>query len=111
MLEAKLKLAMGGSAAPRERHTVGEVVAGYIAAGASRLSPGTLDFYRRGLSALPEVFRNRAVSEVTPLALESVYGEPLRTARLSDPVWIPQRRANSSVVSVCLATRAVRSTR
>jgi hypothetical protein len=27
MLEARLKLAMGGSAAPRERHTVGEVVA------------------------------------------------------------------------------------
>jgi integrase len=75
MLEAKLKLAMGGSATARERHTVGEVVAGYIADGASRLSPGTLDFYRKGLAALPEVFRNRAVTDVTPLALDSVYGE------------------------------------
>jgi hypothetical protein len=36
---------------------------------------------------------------------------PLRTARLSDSGWMPHRRANSSVVSVCLATRAVRSTR
>jgi integrase len=71
-------LALGGSTAPRERHTVGEVVAGYIADGASRLSPGTLDFYRKGLAALPalpEVFRNRAVTEVTPFALDGVYGE------------------------------------
>jgi hypothetical protein len=75
MLEAKLKLAMGGSKARGERHTVGEVVAGYIADGASRLSPGTLDFYRKGLAALPEVFRDRAVTEVTPLALDSVYGD------------------------------------
>jgi hypothetical protein len=75
MLEAKLKLAMGGSTAPRERHTVGEVVAGYIEDGASRLSPGTLNFYRKGLTALPKVFRDRAVTEVTPLALDSVYGE------------------------------------
>jgi hypothetical protein len=68
LLEAKLKLAMGESAVPRERHTVGEVVAGYIADGASRLSTGTLDFYRKGLAALPDVFHNRAVAEVTPLA-------------------------------------------
>ena len=34
---AKLKLSMGGSATPRERHTVGEVVAGYVADGAARL--------------------------------------------------------------------------
>src|SRR6476620_4736301 len=53
MLEAKLKLSMGGSASSRERHTVGEVVSGYVAHGAARLSPGTLDFYRRGLAALP----------------------------------------------------------
>jgi hypothetical protein len=69
MLEAKLKLAMGGSTAPRERHTVGEVVAGYIADGASRLSPGTLDFYRKGLAALPEVFRVRQQRGRTPIAL------------------------------------------
>ena len=59
VLEAKLKLSMGGSATPRERHTVGEVVAGYIAAGASWLSPGTVDFYRKGLAALSDAFRRR----------------------------------------------------
>ena len=59
MLEAKLKLSMGGSASSRERHTVGEVVSGYIADGAARLSPGTLDFYRKGLAALPAAFRSR----------------------------------------------------
>ncbi|HEX6657405.1 MAG TPA: hypothetical protein VF065_04950, partial [Ilumatobacter sp.] len=75
MLEAKLKLSMGGSATPRERHTVGEVVDGYIADGASRLSPGTLDFYRKGLAALPEAFRNRVVAQVTPLVLDGVYCE------------------------------------
>lgn len=75
MLEAKLKLSIGGSATPRERHTAGEVVAGYIADGASRLSPGTLDCYRKGLAALPAAFRNRGVAEVTPLVLDSVYVE------------------------------------
>src|ERR1700752_5373335 len=67
MLEARLMLAMGGSAKARGRETVGEVVASYIADGGSRLSPGTLDFYRKGLAALPEDFRDRAVTEVTPL--------------------------------------------
>jgi integrase len=75
MLEARLKLAMGGSAAPGERHMVGEVVAGYIADGAARLSPASIDFYRKGLAALPEAFRARAVSEVTPLVLDGLYAE------------------------------------
>jgi integrase len=75
MLEARLKLSMGGSATPRERHSVGEVVSGYIADGSGRLSPGTLDFYRKGLAALPDAFRNRGVAEVTPLVLDSVYVE------------------------------------
>ena len=66
---------MGGSATPRERHTVGEVVPGYIADGASRLSPGTIDFYRKGLAALPDAFRDRSVAEVTPLVLDGVHGE------------------------------------
>lgn len=34
----------------------GEVVAGYIADGTARLSPGSIDFYRKGLAALPETF-------------------------------------------------------
>ncbi len=75
MLEAKLKLSMGGSATPRERHTVGEVVSGYIADGASRLSPGTVDSDCKGLAALPDAFRERDVADVTPLVLDSVYGE------------------------------------
>ena len=75
MLEATLKLSMGGSTAPRERHTVREVVSGYIADGAGRLSPGSIDFYRKGLVALPESFRSRVVSDVTPLVLDSLYAE------------------------------------
>ena len=67
MFEAKVKLSMGGTTAPREGHTVGEVVAGYIADGAGRLSPGSIDFYRKGRATLPETSRGRAVSEVTPL--------------------------------------------
>jgi hypothetical protein len=62
MLEATLKLSMGGSMASRERHTVGEVVSGYIANGVSSLSPGSIDFYRKGLAALPESFRSRAAT-------------------------------------------------
>lgn len=75
MLEATVKLSMGGTTAPRERHTVGEVVAGYIADGVDRLSPGSIDFYRKGLAALPESFRSRPVNEVTPLVLDSLYAE------------------------------------
>ena len=62
MLEAKLKLSMGGSATPRERHTVGEVVSGYIADGASLLSPGTVDFYCKGLAHCP----TRSASATSP---------------------------------------------
>ncbi len=73
-LEATLKLSMGGSPAPRERHTVGGGL-GYIADGAGRLSPGSIDFYRKGLAALPESFSGRPVGEVTPLVLDSLYAE------------------------------------
>jgi integrase len=75
MLEAKLKLSMGGSASPREQQTVGEVVAGYIADGAARLSPGSIDLYRKGLAALPSTFRDRPVTGVPPLVLDSLYAE------------------------------------
>jgi len=83
MLEAKLKLAMGGTASSRVRHTVGEVVAGYVADGAGRLSPGSIDFYRKGEAALPASFRARQVSEVTPLVLDGMYAE-LRAAGASE---------------------------
>ena len=83
MLEARLKLSMGGTTSPRERRTVGDVVAGYIADSASRLSPGSIDFYRKGLAALPDAFRNRLVTEVTPLVLDSLYAE-LRDEGASD---------------------------
>ncbi len=58
---------------------VGAVVAAYLADGAGRLSPGSIDFYRNGLAALPDTFRGRAVNEVTPLVLDSLYAE-LRAA-------------------------------
>ena len=83
MLEAKLKLAMGGTAAPSATHTVGEVVAGYIADGSNRLSPGSVKFYRDGEAAMPESFRSRTVSEVTPLVLDGMYSE-LREAGASE---------------------------
>jgi hypothetical protein len=31
------------------------------------LTPGTIDFYRKGLAALPDAFRNPGVAEVTPV--------------------------------------------
>ncbi len=39
MLEAKLKLSMGGAPSNRDTHSVAEVVAGYISDGVTRLSP------------------------------------------------------------------------
>ena len=83
MLEAKLKLAMGGTTAPRGQHTVGEVVAGYISDGSNRLSPGSVKFYRDGEVAIPELFRGRPVSDVTPLVLDGMYTE-LRDAGASE---------------------------
>ena len=75
MLEAKLKLEMGSQPSIREQHSVGEVVAGYLADGAVRLSPATLDFYRKGDDAMPDAFKQRPVTMVTPLVLDSLYAE------------------------------------
>jgi hypothetical protein len=60
MLEAKLKLEMGSQPSTREQHSVGEVVSGHLADGAVRLSPATLDFYRKGHDAMPDAERMRA---------------------------------------------------
>lgn len=51
MLVVKLKLEMGSQPSTREQHSVGEVVSGYLADGAVRLSPATVDFYRKGHDA------------------------------------------------------------
>lgn len=75
MLEAELKLEMGSQPPIRELHSVGEVVSGYLADGAARLSPATLDFYRKGHDAMPDTFKQRAVTTVTPLVLDSLYAE------------------------------------
>lgn len=75
MLEAKLKLEMGSQPSIREQHSVGEVVSGYLADGAVRLSPATLDFYRKGHAAMPDAFKQRPVTTVTPLVLDSLYAE------------------------------------
>jgi hypothetical protein len=75
MLEAKLKLEMGSQPSIREQHSVGEVVSGYLADGAARLSPATLDFYRKGHDAMPDTFKQRPVTTVTPLVLDSLYAE------------------------------------
>jgi len=61
MLEAQLKLSMGGSPA-RGTHTVLEVVSGYIADSAARLSPGTIDFYQKAQRAIPASFLARPLA-------------------------------------------------
>ena len=75
MLEAKLKLSMGGAPSNRDTHSVAEVVAGYISDGVTRLSPGSIDFYRKGEAVLPPAFATRAIATVTPLVLDNAYGE------------------------------------
>ena len=75
ILEAELKLAMGGTASTRATHTVGEVVTGYISDSSHRLSPGSVNFYRNGDAAMPESFRSRPVRDVTPLVLDGMYAE------------------------------------
>jgi hypothetical protein len=75
MPEAELKLEMGSQPSIREQHSVGEVVSGYLADGTARLSPATLDFYRKGHDAMPDAFRQRPVTTVTPLVLDSLYAE------------------------------------
>ena len=74
VLEAKLKLKMGGDKTVG-KHTVGEVVAGYIADSESRLSPGTISFYRIGERLLPAAFVQREVSTVRPMQIDALYNE------------------------------------
>lgn len=73
-LEAHLTLNLG--AKPKDGgHSVGEVVDGYIADGAGRLSPRTIVSYREGAGALPETFKARDVSGVSVLILDGLYSE------------------------------------
>ena len=74
---------MGGAPSGRDAHTVAEVVAGYIADGARRLSPGSIDFYRKGEAAMPAGFAARHITSVTPLVLDNAYGE-MRAAEASE---------------------------
>ncbi len=83
MLEAKLKLSLGGAPSGRDAHTVADVVAGYISDGATRLSPGSIDFYRKGEAALPAGFAARMIATVTPLVLDNAYAE-MREAGASE---------------------------
>ncbi len=74
MLEAKLKMLMG-SDTTAGKHTVAEVVGGYIADSESRLSPGTINFYRNGERLLPASFLARDVSTVRPVVIDAMYNE------------------------------------
>ena len=75
MLEAELKMSMGGQAV-RTGHTVGSVVAGYIAArDGGDLKPDTLAFYRAGERSIPPVFSARRASTVNPMLIKSLYKE------------------------------------
>jgi hypothetical protein len=58
-------------------------VSGYLADGAVRLSPVTLDFYRKGHDAMPDTFKQRPVTTVTPLMLDSLFAE-LRAGGVSE---------------------------
>ncbi len=75
LLEATLKFEMGAAPSDKGTRTVAEVVASYIADGAVRLSPGSIDFYRMGAAALPTTFTARPVGDVTPLVLDGLYAE------------------------------------
>ncbi|MCU1389480.1 MAG: site-specific recombinase XerD [Ilumatobacteraceae bacterium] len=82
MLEAQLKLTMGGTPG-KGGHTVAEVVDGYIRDGAARLSPGSIDFYRKGEAAIPAAFASREVLTITPVIVSSMYRE-LRSSGASE---------------------------
>ncbi|HBX76115.1 MAG TPA: hypothetical protein DEG43_00575 [Acidimicrobiaceae bacterium] len=74
ILEAQLTLSVG--AKPKDGgHTVAEVIAGFIADGETTMSPGTLDFYRKGEGAMPATFKSRQVSDVSAYILDGVYAE------------------------------------
>lgn len=74
MLEAELKIAMGGQVV-RSGHTVRTVVTGYIESRDGALSPATLTYYRAGAGSIPTVFGDRLVSDMSPVLLDSLYAE------------------------------------
>ena len=101
ILEAQIQLSMGGSPI-RGGHAVAEVLSGYIAASAARLSAGTIDFYQRGQKALPASFLARHVAEVKPVVLDALYDE-LRAVGASEHRVMKLHRLLSAAFS-----RAVR---
>ena len=75
MLEAELKMSMGGQVA-RSGHTVGDVVSGYIdSRSGAGLSPATIEFYQVGERAIPKTFSDRLVADVNPVLVDSLYRE------------------------------------
>jgi len=74
MLEAELKMSMGGQVV-RSGHTVGSVVASYIDDASDRLKPDSTTYYRAGQASIPPVFSDRLVSELNTVLLDSLYRE------------------------------------
>jgi hypothetical protein len=56
-------------------HTVADVVGGNIADSESRLSPGTINFYRVGQRLLPTAFLGRDVATLRPVQVDALSNE------------------------------------
>jgi integrase len=82
MLEAELKMSMGGQAT-RTGHTVGTVVAGYIEAcrDGGDHKPDTIAYYLAGQASIPPTFADRLVSTVNPVVVDALYRELLKSGK------------------------------
>jgi hypothetical protein len=77
MEEAHLKMQMG--AAPlRTGHTVGELVAAYVADVRIKRSPATADYYTQASTLMPLLFAERLVPDVTVYIVDQMYSELAR---------------------------------
>jgi integrase len=72
MLEAQLKLELGAPA-PERRHSVLDVIDGYLADNSGRLSPETLKYYREGRDTLFDEFLDRDVSSINAFMMDRLY--------------------------------------
>ncbi len=76
MLEAELKMSMGGQVV-RSGHTVGSVVAGYIDAcrDDGDHAPDTITYYLAGQKSIPVVFSDRLAADINPVLIDGLYRE------------------------------------
>jgi len=77
LLEAQLLMEMGGNPDPSDA-TVSEMLTTYFDTAQAKLSPTTMETYRRSIGVMPAAFLKRPVRAVTPHVLDAMYASLMK---------------------------------